>query len=489
MKKSRLALSGPYDLALSLKAAASFSPDPLALQSVLLKPVRIDGEPAIIEVRQVAARPAVLEIWAEGAKVTAGVKEAVKSMLFADLDLRPFYESVSADSVLGPVTRGLHGLKPMRPASLFEMAVIAITEQQYFLRNTGADEMAEIQFEHWKQMARFHNPLKNGQLDEQEIEVRLDPLLGHQSILNPGLAEKTSILFPPTDTAYLEQRAAETRAQCFLCDGKWRQTTPRYAEQIVPEGRLVKGEAVLFPNLFPLAAYHAVIMLGNQHYRPLHDFPASLLKDAFAVSLEFIRRCREVDPCVLHFTVNANYLFPAGSSVLHPHLQLIGSPFPGTMERLLLEKSRAYAERTGSCYWMDLAATEKRLQSRWLGQIAGSRWFTAYSPTGVNEVNAVTPQASNFLEWGDAELTGMAEGIARTLKGYHTLGFSTFNFSCFSAPVDIGNADFRCFLRLINRQNAVPHYRADDYYFQKLLGNEIIIYPPENLALLIKDHF
>jgi len=130
MKKSRLALSGPYDLALSLKAAASFSPDPLALQSVLLKPVRIDGEPAIIEVRQVAARPAVLEIWAEGAKVTAGVKEAVKSMLFADLDLRPFYESVPADSVLGPVTRGLHGLKPMRPASLFEMAVIAITEQQ-----------------------------------------------------------------------------------------------------------------------------------------------------------------------------------------------------------------------------------------------------------------------------------------------------------------------------------------------------------------------
>jgi len=346
--------------------------------------------------------------------------------------------------------------------------------------------MAEIQFENWKQMARFHNPLKSGQLDEQEIEVRLDPLLGHQSILNPGLAAKTAILFPPTDKDYLQERAAETRAQCFLCDGKWRQTTPRYAEKIVPEGRLVQGEAVLFPNLFPLAAYHAVIMLGSRHYRELDDFPASLLKDSLAVSLEFIRKCRAVDPSALYFTINANYLFPAGSSVLHPHLQLIGSPFPGTAERVLLEKSLAYMERTGSCYWLDLAATEQRLQSRWLGEIEGSQWFSAYSPTGVNEINAVTPRKSNFLEWGESELSGMAEGISRALRGYHELGFSTFNFSCFSAPLESEASHFRCFLRLINRQNAAPHYRTDDYYFQKLLGNEIIIYSPENLAARIK---
>lgn len=349
--------------------------------------------------------------------------------------------------------------------------------------------MAEIRFEHWKQIARFHNPLKNGELDEQEIEVRLDPLLGHQSIVNPGLAEKTSILFPPTDKAYLEQRAAETRPHCFLCDGKWQQTTPRYAEQIVPEGRLLKGEVVLFPNLFPLAAYHAVIMLGNRHYRHLNEFPANLLQDALEVSLEFIRRCQEVDPTMRHFTINGNYLFPAGSSVLHPHLQLLGSPFPGTAERLMMEKSRAYLERTGTCYWLDLAATEKRLQSRWLGEIGGAQWFTAYSPTGVNEVDAITPHAGNFLEWGDPEVTGMAEGLSRALRGCFELGFSTFNFSCFSAPLDGENKDFRCFLRLVNRQNAAPHYRADDYYFQKLLGNEIIIYSPEKLASLLEKYF
>lgn len=349
--------------------------------------------------------------------------------------------------------------------------------------------MAEIHFERWRQVARFHNPLKAGELDEQEIEVRIDPLMGHQSIFNAALADKTSILFPPTDKEYLEQRAEETQAQCFLCDGKWQQMTPRYSEKVLPEGRLVKNDVVLFPNLFPLAAYHAVVMLGNRHYRHLKDFPATMLEDAFSVSLEFIKRCHQSDSSAVHFTINANYLFPAGSSVLHPHLQVIGAPFPGTRERELLETCRRYFEEHGSSYWLDLTATEKRLQERWLGEIQGSCWFTAYAPLGVNEVNAVTPHARHFLEWGDAEIGGLAEGIARTLKAYFELGFSTFNFSCFSAPINSQGSEFCSFLRLINRQNVVPHYRADDYYFQKLLGNEIIIYTPEHLASVIREQF
>lgn len=349
--------------------------------------------------------------------------------------------------------------------------------------------MAEVHFEHWTQVARFHNPLKNGQLDEQEIEVRVDPLMGHQSIFNSGLADKTSILFPPTDQAYLRERAEATRDHCFLCDGKWRQMTPRYSEDIVPEGRLLKGDVVLFPNLFPLAAYHAVIMLGKQHCRNLDDFPVALLEDAFSVAVEFIGRCHQADSSIVNFTINANYLFPAGSSVFHPHLQVIGSPFPGTAEKSLLEKSQLYYEQKGSSYWLDLSETEKRLQSRWLGEVAGTHWFTAFAPMGVNEVNALTPQASHFLDWGQSEVRGMAEGISGVLRAYHDLGFSSFNFSCFSAPLSGGHSDFRCFLRLINRQNVIPHYRADDYYFQKLLGNEIIIYSPEDLASLVGKHF
>lgn len=349
--------------------------------------------------------------------------------------------------------------------------------------------MARVFFNTWQQASEFHNPLMNGALDRQEIEVRVDPLTGHQSILCGALKAKASILFPETDYAYLQQRIEETRTQCFMCDGKWRQSSPRYPEHLLPEGRIERGEVVLFPNLFPLATYHAVVVMGQKHGRTLDDFPASLLVNAFSVSLEFIRRCFESDPDTKFFTININFMPPAGASIVHPHVQIIGSPAATTHHRLLLEKSLAYRRDTGSCYWLDLVETERSSGQRWLGQIGSSRWFTAFSPLGANEVNAVWPNASDFMKWDDQDIQAMAEGIHRTLLTYHELKLSTFNLSCFSGPLGVSSPEFRCFLRLINRQNMNLHYRTDDYFLQKLLKNELIIYLPEHLASLIRTRF
>ncbi len=349
--------------------------------------------------------------------------------------------------------------------------------------------MAGIQFESWEQHARFHNPLKGGELDAQRIEVRRDPLTGHQSIFNEGLEDKVSILFPETDYGYLEKRAEETLGSCFLCDGRWRTTTPRYDSELIAEGRLVKGEAVLFPNLFPLSAWHAVVMVGNRHFRTLDDFPVSLLRDAFSVSLELIRRCHKAEPGIGYFTINANFLSPAGASVFHPHLQILGSPRPGTHHTLLLEQSTNYRRESGSCYWHDLVEKERELGLRRLGSLGSSEWFTAFSPVGANEVNAVWPDRGHFLEWGDEDIEAMAQGVSRALRAYHAMKFSTFNFSCFSGALGRVSPEFRCFLRLINRQNVTPHYRTDDYYFQKLLKNEIIVKRPEALASFMRGYF
>jgi hypothetical protein len=133
--------------------------------------------------------------------------------------------------------------------------------------------MPKIAFKIWEQVAEFHNPTKNGEMDRQKIEVRLDPLTEHQSILNDALKGKISTLFPETDYAYLQQRIDDTKEQCFMCDGKWRKTSPRYPEHLIPQGRIARGEIVLFPNLFPLAPYHAVVMVGQKHGEPWTTFP------------------------------------------------------------------------------------------------------------------------------------------------------------------------------------------------------------------------
>jgi DNA-3-methyladenine glycosylase II len=124
---------GPHDFELCLRIARSFSPDLFQDFSVLRSAVRIQDHPTVLELRQVRRDPPTLEISTDLPDSTSEVKRIAKWIVFADLDLRPFYRIAAFHSVLGPITQALPGLKPMRPASLFEMLVIAITEQQISL--------------------------------------------------------------------------------------------------------------------------------------------------------------------------------------------------------------------------------------------------------------------------------------------------------------------------------------------------------------------
>jgi len=123
----------PHDFELCLRITRSFSPDLFQDSSILRSAVRIQDNPTVLELRQVRRDPPTLEISTDFPDSTSEVKRIAKWIVFADLDLRPFYRIAASHSVLGPITKELSGLKPMRPASLFEMLVIAITEQQISL--------------------------------------------------------------------------------------------------------------------------------------------------------------------------------------------------------------------------------------------------------------------------------------------------------------------------------------------------------------------
>jgi DNA-3-methyladenine glycosylase II len=128
-----LGLAGPFDLALSLRAAASFLPVCGAVPSVLRAGVRLDGRPVIVEIRQCGEPRQAIAATMPARVADAHLREIAAWLVAADLDLQPFYDLSTAHPVLGPVANSLYGLKPLRPASLFEMLIVAITEQQLSL--------------------------------------------------------------------------------------------------------------------------------------------------------------------------------------------------------------------------------------------------------------------------------------------------------------------------------------------------------------------
>jgi DNA-3-methyladenine glycosylase II len=133
MATTTLIVQGPYDLALSLKARASFSPEPAEDTPVLRMAVRIDGRPVLLEIRQTSALPAVLQVSSRDDAPPERLQEQAGWVVLADLDLGPFYRMAENNAILGPVAALFRGMKPIRPATLFEMAVDAVIEQQISL--------------------------------------------------------------------------------------------------------------------------------------------------------------------------------------------------------------------------------------------------------------------------------------------------------------------------------------------------------------------
>jgi UDPglucose--hexose-1-phosphate uridylyltransferase len=349
--------------------------------------------------------------------------------------------------------------------------------------------MTTIRFERHQQTSTFHNPMLGNQLDTQSIEVRRDPLTGAQSLFNPRLEDKVAMFLGASDPALMERLAGESEPRCFLCGDKWKQMTPTYPESVLPQGRLQKGEVVLFPNIFPVAQVHAVIRVGARHFLPLDGFEPALIRDALSVALQFSRSITRADPSVRFLTIDANYLGPAGASIAHPHFQVVGGDTPCTWAEQTGGAAQRWRKDHGTCYFEDLLRSEEPSAERVAGRTGGVLWVAPFSPQGSNEVWGIHDAKRDFLELDDDDAWAMAEGISRVLLGYLEMGLSTFNLGIFCGPLGGSDDTWRCLVRVISRQNVYENYRADDYFLQKLMRNELILTTPETLAARMRKLF
>jgi galactose-1-phosphate uridylyltransferase len=324
---------------------------------------------------------------------------------------------------------------------------------------------------------------------EGKIERRRDPLTGRIASSSSFFKGKKEILFPPTDWDHLRKVAEKSRSQCFFCPERVEQVTPKYQEKWVPEGRLRVGDCLLFPNLFPVGAVHAVIVLGKVHFRTLEEFSPSLLRDGFEAASRFTRAVFQDDPTKIHFTLNCNYLHPAGASMIHPHLQLLGGAHPAAASEELHAACLRFRKEHGADYFKMLVEQEQVKKERYIGSTGPVLWLTPFAPTGTNEVLGILNGYTDLLALDDEALLGLTLGLSRVLTGYYKLGFSTFNFTLYSPPILGRENPHPLVLRIICRQNVYPDYRADDYFIQKLLGEELMLISPEELAEELKPLF
>lgn len=310
-------------------------------------------------------------------------------------------------------------------------------------------------------------PGSGNRLRRLPLEIRWDPLTGASSrILPPGSV-------PPPELHDLGELAAATRASCPFCPERIEDATPRFPAAVVPEGRIRRGDAVLFPNLVPYAKWSCVSVYSpERHSLALDELTPKLFADNLATQVELARAVLRHDPPSCWLTVNANQLPPSGSSIFHPHLQGTATPFPTTVQRLLAD---AGPERLRDYLTLERAAGDRVIRT-------GGRvdWLAAFAPAGPAEVRGLVADAASPEDLDDDAVAEIADGCSRTLGLYAALGFESFNLALYGLSGSGGRP--LLLLRLVARALFGPLRRSDAMWSERLHWEAAVDLAPETLA-------
>jgi galactose-1-phosphate uridylyltransferase len=349
--------------------------------------------------------------------------------------------------------------------------------------------MSKIQFESTESRLTILEPSKEFAEGLHTVVIRKDPLLGDTSVYNPFLKDKARLFFGENDAELLRHLIESSGSTCFFCGEGVAKNTPKYPPALVADGRLQVGEAILFPNLFSIAKYHAITALSRAHFLALSEFTPQLLFGGLSVNQEFLKAVYRDDQTILFAIVCANYLFPAGASLVHPHMQTLVSPVSHSYHNRLMAACKDYYQKEDSIYHEDLIAVEKDIGTRYIAQMGRWHWIAAFSPIGSNEVMAIHEHESDFAELTMEDIGALSYGISRVLHCYGSLGYLSFNYALYSSKKLAREEGQRSIIKIITRQNLYPNYRNDDYFLQKLLQSELIITLPEELTLKMRRFF
>ncbi len=256
---------------------------------------------------------------------------------------------------------------------------------------------------------------------------------------------------------------------CPFCPDAVMIVTPTF-----PDGnRIIRGESVTFPNLFPFGEGHIVTVLTREH--EIMTFSRQQVLDALLSQIEGLSRTDG------YASINWNFLPSAGASLVHPHMQGLSDSRPSRIAETYMQASWLYRKKNRRNYW-DALKEQECTSDRYLfgDEIL---WSAHAVPVGEREVRGLLPISS--LEELENYADLLAKGILEIQTLYRQLGTFAFNMSVFfdKRGKDHG---FRAFCSMISRINPNPSSTSDSAFMERLHLEPVIMTLPEDLGRFYK---
>ncbi len=319
-----------------------------------------------------------------------------------------------------------------------------------------------IEFQEDLERSRFFDP-SEGERKQEKIVVRKDPLTGKPSrILTKPL--------PISKEVEIEEEISG--GFCPFCPENIYDIGARDSE-VLDDEILEKGEAVLLANINPYAERSLVIRLSEDHYLPLDSFTEEHFTDAFELTLDYLDEENQIE----HVSLMMNYLKPAGSTVVHPHIQLLASDNPMDYQKRVLDSCEIYREETGENYWEGLLA-EEREGERYLGKTGVMEWIAPFAPRGLEHIQGIALE--DFMTFERKDLKNLSAGIVNTLRYYSGMGLNSFNISIM--PLFGERGIDATVVDIVARSNFDKYYWCDVFALTKLLEEPYSHKYPKEIA-------
>ena len=339
-----------------------------------------------------------------------------------------------------------------------------------------------IEFRREPRTSSFLDPMDNFAEKSLPIEFRYDPLTMDMGVLVEFRARQPE----KPDLSQLIAKSMEMG--CPFCPESVGKVTPKFIPAICPEGKIKVGEATVFPNPMPYMPHNAITVLGSQHFVGLTEFTPKMLYNAFLASQSYFEKLHEYDPEVKYCCIMWNYMPPANSSQLHPHLQVLGSYSPLAYHQKLLEVSQEYRNETRANCWSDFIAEEKRLQERYIATLGNTVWLTSFVPrSGFFDVMAIFEGRDAIISLSLDDIDAFSHGLTRVFKYMDDENFYSFNLCLYSG---IPKEDaFWTQARIIPRVTTPP-LGISDVGNLTLLGDTRLIFRfPESVCQELRPYF
>ena len=343
-------------------------------------------------------------------------------------------------------------------------------------------ERKGLTFEAQKVTANFIDPL--GQTVVREIEIRTNPISARTcriafSRANEKDVGNEALPAPPPDQ--------HDRNSCPFCRPQVTSKTPRIDPLLAPEGHLVQGASILFPNLYPYGSYSAVSLIDDGHFVEIGTASQYSYTDSFINCGNYLRRINSQEPQAIYMAITQNHLPSAGGSLLHPHLQINADKIPPNYHRHLQHRADRFYRDNGLYIFSSYLKHEKIDGRRYIGRTGRWEWLAAFAPEGFFEIWGILPGVRSLINLRHGDWHDLSQGLLKIQRYYRSLGRNGYNLGLLSVEEPDSKLDLR--VVILVRSNHAPWVRSDHTGYEVMLGDMTTFSAPEQTAVDARNFF